>query len=150
MSDVTVFRLPLWKNVLEALLQGGVSYGDTFDTAYFEDGLKCQRETMEFGIAMSQIRAGLMEHGLYLTGRGGNGKSFTVCDPAANVAVMQSYQREAVRALQKGVILGTNTDMARLTEDERRRHEAVLERMAIRAALVCRTTKELKRLGVAQ
>ena len=36
------------------------------------------------------------------------------------------------------MILGTNTKLGTLTEDERRRHEAVLARMAQKAALMRR------------
>ncbi len=41
----------------------------------------------------------------------------------------------AIDCLTRGVILGTNTKLGTLTEDERRRHEAVLTRMAQKAAL---------------
>jgi hypothetical protein len=140
-------RLPLWKSCLEDMISGGVTYSDTFDTAYFENSLRCDRATMEFGIAMSKIRAGLLEYGLYLSGRGGHGEQYTIVDPAANMKVMEQYQREAIVALRKGVILGTNTDMKLLTPDEQRRHEAVLERMAIRSALMGRKTNELRAIA---
>lgn len=145
-TQVEVVRLPLWKACLEDMLSRGVDYGDTYATSYFEEKLKAKRNTMEFSLAISSIRTSLLEHGKYLSGRGQKGESFVVLNPEANASVMQTYQREAIKALKKGVILGTSTDMQLLTDDERRRHEATLERMSIRAALVCRSTKELRKL----
>ena len=48
-------------------------------------------------------------------------------------------QRTAIDCLTRGVILGTNTKLETLTESERRRHEALLARMAQKAALMNRT-----------
>lgn len=145
-THVEVVQLPLWKACLDDMLSEGVDYGKIYSTKYFEKKLKAERDTMEFSLAMSSIRASLLEHGKYLSGRGQKGESFVVLNPEANASVMQSYQKEAVKALKKGVILGTNTDLKLLTDDERRRHEATLERMSIRAALVCRSTKELRKI----
>ena len=42
-------------------------------------------------------------------------------------------------ALKRGVVLGTNTRLDALSEGERRKHEAMLERLALRHALVQRS-----------
>ena len=49
---------------------------------------------------------------------------------------MLGYQKTAIDCLQRGVILGANTKLETLTEAERRRHEAILARMAQKAALM--------------
>ena len=59
-----------------------------------------------------------------------------ILDNAKNADVMLGYQATAIDCLKRGVILGTNTKLDTLTEDERRRHEAVLARLAQKAALM--------------
>ena len=71
--------------------------------------------------------------------RGQKGNQFVILRPAANTNVVDGYSRAAVDALKRGVILGTNTRLDTLSESERRRHEAILERVALRAALVQRS-----------
>ena len=51
---------------------------------------------------------------------------------------MLGYQATALDRLKRGVILGTNTRLETLKEDERRQHEAVLARLAQKAALMQR------------
>jgi hypothetical protein len=139
-------KLPRWKVCLEDMLKKGVEYGQTWKTSYFEESLGSKLKTMEFQLGISSIRAALLEHGMYLSGRGTRGKSFVILNPEANAEVMSSYQKEAAKALKKGVVLGTNTDLGLLDSDDRRRHEAVLERIAIRQALIGRRTADLKRI----
>ena len=50
----------------------------------------------------------------------------------------ENNRARSLPAIDCGVILGTNTKLGTLTEDERRRHEAVLARMAQKAALMRR------------
>jgi cell division protein ZapA (FtsZ GTPase activity inhibitor) len=62
---------------------------------------------------------------------------------------MFNYQSKAIDALKRGVILGTNTRLDLLDEQDRRRHESMLEKIAMRSALVTRritktSTKLLK------
>lgn len=61
-----------------------------------------------------------------------------ILDNAKNTDVMLGYQATALDYLKRGVILGTNTRLETLTESERRRHEAILARLAQKAALVSR------------
>ena len=68
-----------------------------------------------------------------------NVTQFVILPPAANSNIMCAYQREALDALTRGVILGTNTRMDMLTAGEKLRHELVLERMAIKTALMGRS-----------
>jgi hypothetical protein len=51
---------------------------------------------------------------------------------------MGDYARKAADALRRGVILGTNTKLELLPPEDRARHERMLERMAIKAALIAR------------
>jgi hypothetical protein len=62
-----------------------------------------------------------------------------ILPPAANVEIMKGYSRAAIDALKRGVVLGTNTRLDALSEGERWKHEAMLERLVLRAALVQRS-----------
>jgi hypothetical protein len=147
--QIDVVKLPLWKNCYEEMLRDGVDYGKTYEAEFFEARLKEKRDTMAFGLALSQIRTSLLSHGLYLSGRGQKGHQFVIVDAAANTRVMDNFQHQAKIAMQKGVILGTNTRLDVLTEEERRKHEATLERLAVRTALMSRQIPTLKKaLGV--
>ena len=132
-------RLPLWRNCVEAMREEGINYGHTYASSYFEERLKCKRDTMQFGLAISEIRRELEKDGYYLSGRGQKGDAFVILMPEANADVMQSYQQAAVIALKRGVILGTNTRLDTLDEEARRKHESILEKLAMRAVLLNRS-----------
>ena len=137
-EQVNVLRLPLWRNTVEEMLKDGVEYGQTYKAEYFEEKLKCQRDTMQFGIAIHNIRRELEGHGFYLSGRGQKGNQLVILPPASNVDVLCGYSRAATDALKRGVILGTHTRLDSLTAGERTRHEKVLEILATKSALIGR------------
>jgi hypothetical protein len=144
-NNMEVVRLPLWKNCYEEMLRDGVDYGATYPAEYFEERLKTKRDSMTFGLDISKIRAALLSHGFFLSGRGQKGEQFVIVDAAANTAVMENFQHQAIKALRSGVILGTNTRVDVLTAEERRRHESMLEKLAIRSALISRKIPTLKK-----
>jgi hypothetical protein len=144
-NNMEVVRLPLWKNCYEEMLRNGVDYGATYPAEYFEERLKTKRDSITFGLDISKIRAALLSHGFFLSGRGQKGEQFVIVDAAANTAVMENFQHQAIKALRSGVILGTNTRVDVLTAEERRRHESMLEKLAIRSALISRKIPTLKK-----
>jgi hypothetical protein len=52
---------------------------------------------------------------------------------------MNRYAKAAKRALQRGVVLGTNTPLSVLSDAERKKHESVLEKMMTREVLMRRS-----------
>ena len=137
-NTTEVIRLPLWRSCLDEIRENGVEYGQTFTADYFEKWLRCKRDTMTFGLGVSEIRRELEEDGFYLSGRGQKGNQFVIVPPSSNINVMRAREREAITALKRGVILGTNTQMDLLSPSERRRHEQACERMGTKAALLHR------------
>lgn len=133
-------RLPLWRSTLEDLLREGINYGQTITAEWFEERLRTKRDSMQFGLGISEIRRELEKSGYYLSGRGQKGNQFVILPPASNADVMRAYSSAATDALKRGVILGTNTRLDTLDTDARRKHEAILERMAIKAALIGRAS----------
>ena len=135
-------RLPLWRSCLDEMTtKSMINYGASIPAEFFEEQLKCERSSMEFGLAISNIRRELEQDGFYLSGRGQKGSQFVILQPASNVDVMAGYSRAAIDALRRGTILGTNTRLDTLSESERRRHEGLLERLATKAALVHRSSQ---------
>ena len=146
-TSTEVLRLPLWKNCLEAMLDGGIEHGKTYSAEFFEEHLKEKRDEMKFGFAIAEIRRELEKRGYYLSGRGQGGNQFIILPPENNMEVMLGYQRRAIDALKRGVILGTQTRLDLLQPTDRRRHESILEKIAIRTALMCRTKTVVRALG---
>lgn len=140
-SSGVAVRLPLWRNCLEKMIQEGLYYGKPYSKEWFEEELKCPFNGMEFSFAITQIRQELEEKGFYLSGRGQKGTGFVIVPAAANADVMKSYQKAAAQALQRALVLGSNTDTTQLTDMEKRKHEAVLERVAIKTALLQRASE---------
>jgi hypothetical protein len=143
-GSAQVVRLPLWKNCLEVMLRDGVEHGKVYEAKFFEEELRFKRDSMQFGLGVSEIRRELEKRGFYLTGRGQGGNQFVILPPDGNVAVMANYQRAAIDAMKRGVILGTNTRLDLLSKEDRRKHEGMLEKMAIRSALLSRTQQVRK------
>ncbi len=117
-------KLPLWKNCLDNMLAQGIEHGQTYQAEYFEEELHEKRDTMAFGLAVSEIRRSLEANGYYLSGRGQHGNQFIILPAESNADVMLSYNRAAIDALKRGVILGTTTRLDSLKAEDRRRHES--------------------------
>lgn len=132
-------KLPLWRECAKEMLVQGIEYGKVYPSQYFEDRLRCASDSMTFSMGIAEIRRALEPHGFYLSGRGQKGEQYVILPAQANANVMMCYSRKASDALKRGVILGTNTRLDTLSADDRRRHESVLEKMAVKLALVSRS-----------
>jgi hypothetical protein len=140
---------PIWKQCLQNMKKDGIEYGKQYTAEYFEKELRANRKDMKFGLMIAEIRRQLEHDGYYLSGKGGHGNMWVIVMQQQNVNVMYNYQSKAIDALKRGVILGTNTRLDLLDEQDRRRHESMLEKIAMRSALVTRritktSTKLLK------
>ena len=136
-QQTQVRRLPLWKAFLD---ENEIDYGFTVQADELSRFLDLKPDTVEFAFAVQNIRKELRKRGMVFTSRGENGERYVVAPPAKNQGEMARMQRTAINAMKQGVILGTSTPVEMLTADERRRHEALTERMATRLALVSRKT----------
>lgn len=143
-TNAELVRLPLWRNCVEKMEAEGIEYGRTYPAEFFEAELRCTREDMKFGLGISQIRRQLEHKGFFLSGRGQKGSQYIILPPSANANVMGNYAAAAMDALKRGVILGTNTRLDTLSAEERRRHESMLEKMAIKAALCSKSSQVAK------
>lgn len=133
--------LPEWKAALEVMREQGVTHGSTFKVEFFKEHMRLdpEKDQMRFALGISQIRRELEKDGMYLSGEGGKGQLWVVRPPNENAGMMVRYGRKALDALKRGVILGTNTPLDTLTQEERRKHEQICERMAKRLVLMRRS-----------
>lgn len=130
-------KLPLWKNVVEEMTAAGLEENKCWTLEYFTKGLMCEPNGPEFAFAIHYIRKALRRKGWAFASRN-TGQQFFLRPRAENADVMLSMQREAINALREGLILGTTTPLETLNEEQRRRHEGVLEKIALRLALMNR------------
>ena len=131
-------RLPLWQTTLAAMRKEGVRYGQTYSMESFELRLGANRDSAEFGFGINLIRRELIHDGFYLTARGQAGQGYAIAWADQLADIMLRKERRAIDELSQAVILGSNADLRTLTPDQKRRHEAVLSRVAQRAALASR------------
>lgn len=148
--NAEVVRLPLWREAHRKMLAEGIQHGTVYPAEFFEKELRCERDSMSFSLAIAELRRALEEDGYYISGRGQKGDSFVILPPEAHADVMINYGRKAADALRRGVILGTNTRLDLLSAGDRRRHESLLEKMAIKSALLARSGQIAKALPEAK
>jgi hypothetical protein len=113
-------------------------YGAFFSSSDMEIHLSCKENTAEFAFAISHIRRALRRSGQNFTARGQMGQGYQIAAPGTNHAEVSRLQHVALNAMREGVILGTETPLELLSAEERRKHEAVTEKLATRLALVNR------------
>lgn len=138
-AEAILVKLPLWKNCLESMVQGGVKYGDTYPAEFFEKELRCGRDEMKFGLALSLIRRELEELGFYISGRGQKGNQYVILPPGSNSDVGSNYEYHAIDCFKRGLKLLASTPQHLLSEEEKRKHEKIQNRIAIRLALIRRS-----------
>jgi hypothetical protein len=138
--DNSTIRHPEWKHCLGEMRKSGIEYGTVYETSWLADTMRLDPDSMHFGIAVSNIRKELRREGKHLSGQGQDGKRYAIVPPADNYRELKRLNRQAVRSLREGLILGTSTPTELLDGNERRRHEALTERLAIRSALMARTS----------
>lgn len=133
----TVRRLPLWKAWLDDMRElGKLEFGGFFAHHEIASHLSCPVDSLEYAFAMVEIRKALRREGKNLTGRGTGGEGFLITPPEMNAKAMTDLQSKAIRSLREGVILGTTTPLELLDAEAKRKHLAVLEKLATRLALV--------------
>ncbi len=140
MSTETQVRiLPLWKEFVRITREGGkLTYGAAFTTAEMEQALACNRDSLEFQFAVSDIKRALRREGKNWTARGQNGEGFVITQPGRNRVEMERLQKAAITQMKEGVILGGSTPLELLNQEDRAKHEAVMGKMATRLALINR------------
>ena len=136
-------KLPLWKSWVEAN-EGRLTYGAQFTSKELTEYLGLTEEDLQFAMSIHHIRKTLRRKGMNFTARGQYGAGYTIAQPGTNHAEMRRMANAAASAMREGVILGTTTPLDLLTEDERRVHESLTEKMATRLALIQRRIQPTK------
>jgi len=129
----------LWVRLVDEMIDGGITFGTKYEMRYLCERLACHHESIEFGIAISNINDELIESGLYLSSREQRGEGYIVlmADGAESVArsrVRRSF-REMARACKLFGGIARNPE-AQITEETRQRLLKCEEKSAIRLALM--------------
>jgi hypothetical protein len=130
-------KLPLWKSWLEAN-ESRLAYGAQFTSKELTEYLGMTEEDLQFAMSIHHIRKALRRKGMNFTARGQYGAGYAIAQPGTNQAEMRRMANVAASAMREGVILGTCTPLDLLTDEERRIHESLTEKMATRLALMRR------------
>ena len=141
-NEEEVRRLPLWKDWIDRN-EHRLAYGLTVTTEEMEAALEEKAHSMAFQMAAHNIRVLLRQRGMNFSQRGLRGAGFQILPPNTNADEMEHLNRVALNSLKASVILGTRTNLSLLSECERKRHEAVTEKMAHRLALLGRSNAGL-------
>ena len=141
-NEEEVRRLPLWKDWIERN-EHRLAYGLTVTTEEMEEALEEKAHSMAFQMAAHNIRVLLRQRGMNFSQRGLRGAGFQILPPNTNADEMEHLNRVALNSLKASVILGTRTNLSLLSDCERKRHEAVTEKMAHRLALLGRSNAGL-------
>ena len=136
-NEEEVRRLPLWKDWIDRN-EHRIAHGLTVTMEEMEQALDGIRETAPFNHEVQKIRAALRHRGMNFSQRGLRGEGFQILPPNTNADTMEGMARAAVNALTAAVILGSNTDHGQLTDQERQRHDSVVQKAANRLALLSR------------
>lgn len=142
MNEEEVRRLPLWKDWIERN-EHRLAYGLSVTTEEMEAALEEKAHSMAFQMAVHSIRVVLRHRGMNFSQRGLRGAGFQILPPNTNADEMEHLNRVALNSLKASVILGTRTNLAMLSDCERKRHEAITEKMAHRLAMLGRSNVEI-------
>lgn len=132
---------PLWKVVAKGIIRDGINYGQEWDAAWFEESLRCDRNSKDFAFSMMSIR-GLIEEeaGVYIRERD-NGKKYYVPPAPEHEDIATGFDRKVRRFAVRSVNLRSATLMnpqAQLSDSERSKMERNLEHASMRLVLMAR------------
>ena len=130
-------KLPLWKSWVESN-ESRLTYGAQFTSKELTEYLGLTEDDLQFAMSIHHIRKALRRKGMNFTARGQYGAGYVIAQPGTNHAEMRRMANVAASAMREGVILGTSTPLDMLTDEERRIHESLTEKMATRLALMRR------------
>jgi hypothetical protein len=130
-------KFPLWKEWIE---QRGESmgYGDAVTSKEMAEALGEKEESLQFNMAIMEIRKWFRRRGMNFTSRGLKGSGFVIAKPGLNAWEIERMWHAALSSMKEALILGTTTPLELLNSEERRIHEAKTAKMAMRLALISR------------
>lgn len=144
-----VLKLPLWKNCLEKMRAQGFGYGSSWPVDFFEGELRRKRDEQQFAFEMMALKQALEEEDGYYLESSESGKLWSIPAAAAHEDVAKSFEhkmrRYSVRSVAIRAATLTNAS-ATLTDAERQKMEANLERASTRLVLLARQQSIVKKL----
>ena len=128
-------KLPLWRGLLEGIIEKGINHGSVYDASYFEQELSCKRDSREFGLATHRIRVALERKGFYLQGHAIRDGKLLIIPPEKNMGIAKNREIRIKKDRGRSIALLSATDMNLLPEKCRPAHAKILMRIEIRAMI---------------
>jgi hypothetical protein len=141
-------RLPLWKDLLDRMLQEGADYGSIYPVEYFEEALREKRDTPAFGFAMAAFMSSLRAHErpMILTQRGQQGAAYIILTAAGAIGWVEQSMRSVLRNTKEQLWIAANTPRHLLTEQESKRLDSLEAKAAARLSHIRSADRKLHRL----
>ena len=136
-----LIKLPIWKHCLEIMRGAGMTYGNRWRVEFFEEHLRCKRDSAQFAFEMLALKQAIEEEDGYYLQQIENGAAWSIPAAAEHEDVARGFEqkmrRYAVRSI--GIRAATlENPAAELTDGERRKMEANLEKASVRLLLISR------------
>lgn len=124
------------------MTEAGMTFGSSWPVDYFETELRAKHGTLEFDFAMLALREAIKwsGHGHYLISER-SGQLWRIAAANEVESISQQRDEKIKRDMRFVVELRSSTlanPKAELSDSERRKLEAGLEKASLRLALVCR------------
>ena len=144
-QEVEVRTLPLWKYWCETRGEQ-LTFQDQVDVEEMVKALGKPADSVQFSMGIMEIRRWFRRRGMNFTSRGLNSRGFVISKPEANSDEMVRMDRAAMNGIREAVILGSKTPVELLSDEDRRRHEAITQKIATRLAMISknRAVEEVK------
>ena len=137
---------------IAAMESTGLDYGNFYSMTKLKElaGPAWEQEK-KFTWFIVGLTAALRERGFWFTREGLRNEGFRIAQRVENAHYMERTNHEAIASLERGIVLGGNTDLTGLTEAETKRHENVLRQtrhqrlMLVRSEEVIDTLRQHKK-----
>lgn len=138
---MNAIKLPLWKSCLDKMRSDGMTYCSHWKAEFFEEHLRCNRDTDQFVFEMLELKQEIEEEDGFYFRQIKNGQAFEIPPAAEHEIVAKTFERKLRRYAVRSISIRSATlsnPQAQLTECERKRMDHNLEQASIRLLLLSR------------
>ena len=114
------------------MIDDGIKYGKVYKAEEFEEELECLRDSLQFNIAVSNIRMELEQLGFYLEGHIDATGRLEIVKPKKHRHIVKLRESRMRRLRRRSIILMMETDMKALPKKDHKAHMQTLEQLQIK------------------
>jgi len=146
-NGATPIVLPAWKHALKEMRANGLTFGKTYDAAFFENIFGAKRHETKFAFQMISLRKALEDVGgdeqnKYYMASEENGARWIILETEGQFSKCDKFSRLITQTAKRTVSLRSSVldnPAAQIADADRRLQESRLERDATRLALLSRS-----------